>query len=55
VDGGGEAVRDSSDEVRDSLGLDDLEDAKRQRRRDGREGSLKVVPRGWGYSVGSAV
>jgi hypothetical protein len=29
VDGGSEAICDGSDEVRDSLGLDDLEDAER--------------------------
>jgi hypothetical protein len=44
VDGGGEAICDSSDKVRDALGLDDLEDAERRCRRDGREGSLKAPP-----------
>jgi hypothetical protein len=58
VNGGGEAVRDGSDEVGDSLSLDDLENAERGGRGDGRKGSLKVVlgsrgsRAGWGVIGG---
>jgi hypothetical protein len=52
VDGGGEAVCDGSDEVGDSLGLDDLEDAKGGGRRDRRKGSLKVILGSRGSRVG---
>src|ERR1700730_3868333 len=55
VDGGGESVRDGSDEVGDSLSLDDLEDAERGGRRDGRGGSLKVILGSRGSRVGWGV
>jgi hypothetical protein len=51
VDGRGEPVYDGSDKVGDTLGLDNLEDAAGRCRRDGREGSLKIVPRRWGYGA----
>jgi hypothetical protein len=55
MDGGSKAVGNGSDEVGDPLGLDDLEDTKCGGRRDGREGSLKVVLGSRGSCVGWGV
>jgi hypothetical protein len=51
VDGGSEAVCDSSDEVGDALGFNNLKYAKGRCRRDWREGRLYLASRGRGYSV----